>query len=94
MSKVEDGTSLVRDSGNELTGILGAVAELSEFVHRISVASSEQSQGVDDINRALIQIDQTTQQNTALVEEAASTSEGMSQKASDLASKAAYFSAA
>lgn len=94
VSKVEDGTSLVKESGNELSGILGAVAELSEFVHRISVASFEQSQGVEEINRALIQIDQTTQQNTALVEEAASTSESMSQKASELANKVAYFSVA
>lgn len=93
VSKVNDGTSLVKDSGRELSGIVESIAELSDFVNSISIASQEQSLGVEEINQALIQIDTSTQQNAALVEEAAATSEIMSQRAAEMATKASYFSA-
>ncbi len=94
VGKVSDGTALVKSSGEELSGIVESIAELSEFVNRISVASREQSLGVEEINKALTQIDSSTQQNAALVEEAAATSEIISNKANDLAEKVSYFRAA
>lgn len=94
VGKVQDGATLVSSSEKELSGIVKSMEELSEFVNRISIASSEQSLGVEEINKALIQIDSSTQQNAALVEEAAATSETMSQKANDLAEKVSYFKAA
>lgn len=94
VGKVNDGTALVKSSGEELAGIVGSIAELSEFVNRISIASSEQSLGVEEINKSLIQIDSSTQQNAALVEEAAATSEIISGKANDLVEKVSYFRAA
>ncbi|MGB0866467.1 MAG: methyl-accepting chemotaxis protein [Granulosicoccaceae bacterium] len=94
VSKVSQGSELVKNSGEELSSMIAAVAELSGFVQRISTASSEQSLGIEEINKALIQLDQTTQQNTALVEQAASTSEVMSVKSADLANKISFFKVA
>lgn len=91
VEKVNGGSSLVKESGRELAGIVDSIAELSDFVSNISLASTEQSLGVEEINKALIQIDSSTQQNAALVEEAAATSESMLTMASNLAEKAAYF---
>lgn len=92
-SKVNDGTGLVRKSGTELLAVVDAIADLSAFVNNISVASAEQSLGVEEINRALIQIDSSTHQNSALCEQAAATSERMSQRANELANRISYFKA-
>ena len=91
VEKVNGGTSLVKESGRELAGIVESIAELSGFVSSISTASNEQSIGVAEINKALIQIDTSTQQNAALAEEAAATSDSMRSMASNLAQKASYF---
>ena len=90
-SKVAAGTELVRSSGHELSSIVESVAELSDLVDQISTASTEQSGGIDRIRVSLQQIDHTTQQNSALVEEAAATSEKMSQRAGELSEKIAFF---
>ena len=91
--KVSDGVTLVKQSEQELTEIVGSIVELSEFVGRISVASAEQALGVEQINQALIQIDTSTQQNAALAEEAAGISDVMKQKSYELTDKVAYFRA-
>lgn len=90
-TKVATGTELVRSSGQELSSIVESVAELSDLVDQISTASTEQSGGIDRIRMSLQQIDQTTQQNSALVEEAAATSEKMSQRAGELSEKIGFF---
>ena len=90
-SKVAVGTELVRSSGHELSSIVESVAELSDLVDQISTASTEQSGGIDRIRVSLQQIDHTTQQNSALVEEAAATSEKMSQRAGELSEKIGFF---
>lgn len=90
-SKVATGTELVRSSGHELSSIVKSVAELSDLVDQISTASAEQSGGIDRIRVSLQQIDHTTQQNSALVEEAAATSEKMSQRAGELSEKIGFF---
>lgn len=89
--KVSDGVELVHRSEKELSGIVESVVELTEFVDRISIASAEQSLGVEGINQALIQMDNSTQQNSALAEEAASISDKMRERSNDLAQKAGYF---
>ncbi len=91
VSKVKDGTKLVQDSGTELDSIVKSVNELSDIVIQISNASEEQSAGIDQINKAVIHMDSTTQQNAALVEEAAATSESMSKQARELADCISYF---
>jgi methyl-accepting chemotaxis protein len=91
VTKVSNGTSLVRESGGELTGIVDSIAELSELVNHISVASAEQTIGVEGVNHSLSQIDGSTQQNAALAEETAATSEAMRNRARALAEKVGYF---
>ena len=91
-SKVTSGTELVRSSGQELSSIVDSVAELSELVDQISSASDEQSSGIERIRVSLQQMDQATQQNSALVEEAAATSESISLRACDLSEKISFFS--
>lgn len=89
--KVTDGTALVNESGGELEGIVESVAELSELVNLISAASAEQSVGVEGISQALSHLDGTTQQNAALAEKAAATSESMRERAMTLTKKVMYF---
>lgn len=94
VKQVHGGTNLVKSTGEELQKIVGSVNELTKIVTQITDASEQQSIDVDQINQALTQLDTSTQQNTALVEEAAATSESLSQLASQLNQKVGYFSVA
>ncbi len=89
--KVTDGTKLVQETGKELDNIVSSVTELSDIVIEISNASEEQSSGIEQINKAIIHMDTSTQQNAALVEEAAATSESISKLAMELSEKMDYF---
>ncbi|HEY3330629.1 MAG TPA: methyl-accepting chemotaxis protein [Capsulimonadaceae bacterium] len=82
--KVKDGTELVNQSGEQLRGIVSAVNRVAEIVADISAASQEQSAGIDQVNKAVIQMDEITQQNAALVEEATASSQAMSHRAAEL----------
>lgn len=92
VSKVRDGTGLVTESGEELELIVTSVSELTDIVGQISVATDEQAIGIDQINQALVHMDSVTQQNAALVQEAAMTSRSMSDQANLLSSKIGFFS--
>jgi methyl-accepting chemotaxis protein len=72
-SQVRDGVSLVNRAGNSLAEIVESVRKVSGIVADIATASAEQATGLDQINRALSQMDVVTQQNSALVEENAAT---------------------
>jgi len=84
VQKVQDGSDLVNQSGNQLGEIVGAVKKVADIIAEISAASIEQSAGIEQVNRAVMQMDQMTQQNAALVEEAAATSASMAHLANDL----------
>jgi methyl-accepting chemotaxis protein len=84
VQKVQDGSTLVNQSGAQLNEIVAAVKKVADIIAEISAASIEQSAGIDQVNKAVMQMDQMTQQNAALVEEAAGTSESMAQLARDL----------
>ncbi len=92
VGKVQDGSKLVEESGSQLDDIVTSVTELGDIVGQISLACEEQAEGIDQINQALIHMDSMTQQNAALVEEAAATSEAMSGQAGSLADHIGYFS--
>lgn len=92
VDKVQNGTTLVQESGRELEQIVSSVGKLAELVSEISQASEEQSVGIEQINQALIHMDGVTQQNTALVEEAAATSKTMSDQADELKAQVSIFS--
>ena len=75
---------LVSQSGQSLSDIVGAVKKASDIVAEIAAACQEQARGIDQVNKAITSLDQVTQQNAALVEEAASAAESLSEEAQHL----------
>ena len=84
VKKVEDGSVLVTQSGHTLEQIVGSVKKVSSIVAEIAAASREQSSGIEQVNRAVMQMDELTQQNASLVEEATASSQAMSERAREL----------
>jgi methyl-accepting chemotaxis protein len=82
--KVEDGSALVTQSGEALDHIVTSIKKVSDIVAEIAAASREQSAGIEQVNQAVGQMDQMTQQNAALVEEATAASQAMATQARDL----------
>jgi methyl-accepting chemotaxis protein len=74
VGRVAEGTRLVDESGRSLQEIVAAVKKVTDIVGEIAAASREQSTGIEQVNRAVAQMDETTQQNAALVEQAAASS--------------------
>lgn len=93
VAKVDEGTRLVDESGNTLEEIVVAVKKVTDIVGEIAAASKEQSVGIEQVNRAIMQMDEMTQQNTALVEEAAAASAAMGDEASQLMELVSFFAA-
>ena len=82
--KVEDGSTLVTESGQTLEQIVVSVKKVSDIVAEIAAASREQSSGIEQVNRAVMQMDELTQQNGSLVEEARAASRAMAEQARSL----------
>jgi methyl-accepting chemotaxis protein len=82
--KVEDGERLVKHSGQTLQEIVTAVKKASDIVAEIAAAAREQASGIEQVNKAILQIDQTTQQNAALVEQTAAASHALGDQAQEL----------
>jgi len=89
--KVEDGTRLVDESGKTLEEIVNAVKKVTDIVGEIAAASREQSSGIEQVNKAVMAMDQTTQQNAALVEEAAAASQAIVEQAQSLSAMIARY---
>jgi methyl-accepting chemotaxis protein len=77
VAKVEEGSRLVDESGKTLEEIVNAVKKVTDIVAEIAAASREQSSGIEQVNKAVMQMDEGTQQNAALVEEAAAASQAI-----------------
>lgn len=89
--RVEEGARLVNDSGQTLTTIVSEIEQVSSNVDKILVSAREQSAGIQQVTSAVHQMDQMTQENAALVEEAAAASEGMAGQASQLHDMVSFF---
>jgi methyl-accepting chemotaxis protein len=94
VGKVKAGSELVDSSGKVLAEIMDSVKKVSDIVGEIAAASEEQAEGIGQVNNAVTQMDSTTQQNAALVEEAASASKAMQQQAEQLIDQIGFFSGA
>jgi len=81
VKKVEDGSVYVARSGQTLEQIVASVKKVSDIVAEIAAASREQSAGIGQVNSAVLQMDELTQQNAALVEQATSASQAMAHEA-------------
>ena len=84
VEKVSEGSRLVNESGTTLEAIVLSVKKVNDIIAEISAASVEQSTGIDQINKAVTQIDETVQQNAALVEEAAAAAESLQEQSNRL----------
>ena len=91
VTKVEDGSKLVEQSGKTLQEIVMAVKKVSDIVAEMAAVAREQASGIEQVNKAILQMDQVTQQNAALVEETAAASQSMGDQARELQNLMAFF---
>ncbi|THC46558.1 methyl-accepting chemotaxis protein [Massilia sp. Mn16-1_5] len=91
VDKVETGSKLVDQAGSTMHEIVGSIRQVAELMGGITVASQEQTRGIEQVNVALIEMDGVTQQNAALVEEAAAAAQAMQQQAAQLARLVSVF---
>ncbi|NHZ96992.1 methyl-accepting chemotaxis protein [Massilia sp. CCM 8734] len=89
--QVDAGTALVQRAGSTMTEVVVSVRRVSDVVAEISAASHEQSTGIDEVNKAIVQMDEVTQQNAALVEQAAAAANALQEQADKLARVVSVF---
>lgn len=90
-ARVEYGTSLVDQAGSTMTDVVSSILRVTEIMGEISLASKEQSDGVSQVGEAVIEMDQVTLQNAALVEEMAAAASGLKAQAQDLVETVTVF---
>jgi methyl-accepting chemotaxis protein len=91
VGKVSDGSALVRQAGTTMGEIVASVQRVTDIMADISAASQEQSSGIEQVNQAVVQMDETTQQNAALVEEASAAARSMEEQANLLTEAVSVF---
>ena len=91
VDKVESGGRLVADAGQTMHEIVASVQRVSDIIAEITAAASEQSLGIGQVNGAVTQLDQMTQQNAALVEQSAAAAESLREQAGRLSGVVAIF---
>jgi len=91
VEKVGSGSKLVAQAGNTMSEVVLSVKRVTEIVGEITVAGQEQSEGIEQINLAITQMDETTQQNAALVEQAAAAAQSLQDQADRLAQVVGIF---
>ena len=91
VDRVESGSKLVRDAGSTMTEIVESVARVATIINEITAAAAEQSRGIGEVNGDVSQLDEMTQRNAALVEEAAAAAASMEQQSQGLESAVATF---
>ncbi|MEQ9125836.1 MAG: methyl-accepting chemotaxis protein, partial [Alphaproteobacteria bacterium] len=90
-SHVSDGVQLVNQAGEALDGIVGSIENVAGIIREISTASSEQSAGIQEIDSAVTNLDEMTQQNAALVEESTAAAKALADQAQRLDQLMSYF---
>ncbi|MDK3022202.1 methyl-accepting chemotaxis protein [Cupriavidus taiwanensis] len=89
--QVQDGSSLATEAGQTMAEVTQAVARVTGIVEEIATASAEQTRGIEQVNQAIVQIDQVTQQNASLVSEAANASRALEEQGRELSEVVAFF---
>jgi methyl-accepting chemotaxis protein len=90
-SQVKDGVDLVNKAGTALNEIVESAKKVADIIADIATASAEQAAGIEQVNRALTQMDEVTQQNSALVEENAATAKTLEQQARAMSTEISFF---
>jgi methyl-accepting chemotaxis protein len=91
VDNVEQGSALVTQTGQAMQDIVAGVSRVSDLIGEIAAATGEQRDGIQQVNQAVTQLDQMTQQNAALVEESAAAAQSMREQASKLAEAVSAF---
>ena len=91
VESVESGSRLVADAGTTMTEIVASVQRVTDIIGEISAAASEQSAGIGNVNVAVSELDQMTQQNAALVEQSAAAAQSLADQSRKLAGVVATF---
>ncbi len=91
VSKVDAGSKLVDQAGTTMEEIVNSVKHVADIMSEITSASAEQSDGIEQVNQAIGQMDQMTQQNAALVEQAAAAAQSMQDQAVELSRAVSVF---
>jgi methyl-accepting chemotaxis protein len=89
--KVDAGAALVGEAGRTMQEVVASVKRVTDIIGEITAASHEQTQGIEQINQAITQMDQVTQQNAALVEEAAAAAQSMQAQTGHLVQAVSVF---
>ena len=91
VDKVDAGSKLVGEAGSTMHEVVESIRQVASLMGGITVASQEQTRGIEQVNVALIEMDGVTQQNAALVEEAAAAAQAMQHQAAALAQLVSVF---
>jgi methyl-accepting chemotaxis protein len=91
VGKVDTGAKLVDQAGMTMSEVVDSIGKVADIMADISAATSEQTHGIEQANRAIMDMDGVTQQNAALVEEAAAAAQAMQQQAAELAQLVSVF---
>jgi len=91
VANVETGSRLVNDAGQTMGDIVDSIVRVTDIMGEITSATHEQTIGIEQINLAITQMDEVTQQNAALVEQAAAASQSMQEQAGELAHVVGFF---
>ena len=91
VQKIQAGSSLANEAGKTMSEVTQAVARVTDIMGEIAAASTEQSRGIEQVNQAITQMDEVTQQNAALVEEAAAASKSLEDQGRQLNHAIAFF---
>lgn len=91
VQKIRDGSELAANAGKTMTEVTQAVARVTDIMGEIAAASDEQSRGIGQVNQAVTQMDQVTQQNAALVEEASAASRSLEDQGRELTQSIGFF---
>ena len=88
---IDNGSASVNEAGSSMGSVVASVQQVNDIINRISTASDEQAEGIGEVNRAVGQMDDMTQQNAALVEEAAAAAASLHEQTVNLARAVAIF---
>ena len=91
VQRVGEGSDLVNEAGRTMQEVVDSVQRVRDIMEEISAASHEQSTGIEQVSHAISQMDQTTQQNAALVEEAAAAAQSLQVQATSLVQSVSLF---
>lgn len=91
VDRVDTGSELVDQAGKTMQEIVTSVRRVADIMSEITAASNEQRSGIEEVNRAIVQMDEVTQQNAALVEQAAAAAESLQEQAAQLVQAVSVF---